>query len=63
VFPPAVGRVKDELTIRFVRVCYCVLQPMIIQELNNAEPVPFEITPTSLENVKKVRLFVRSLPF
>lgn len=29
---------------------------MIMQELNNAEPVPFEITPTSLENVKKVKI-------
>jgi hypothetical protein len=28
-------------------------EPLVMQELNNAEPVPFEITPNSLENVKK----------
>ena len=35
-------------------------EPIIMQELNAAEPVPFEITPASLENVKKSSL--KSVP-
>jgi hypothetical protein len=35
-------------------------EPIIMQELNSAEPVPFDITPASLENVKKASL--KSVP-